>query len=88
MTIVIRWVCMGTMLAYEVTRQYPHLKVHQLPENTGSNGFNGHRIYAACSHLVNADYVLLLDEDCFYEAIMLNPFVSLFHAMDWIGLTV
>ena len=54
--------------AYELTREYKHLKVVQLPENTGKGGFNGHRIYAACSHLVNADYVLLLDEDCFYEA--------------------
>ena len=45
--------------AYELTREYKHLKVVQLPENTGKGGFNGHRIYAACSHLVNADYVLL-----------------------------
>ena len=54
--------------AYEITRDYPHLKVCQLPQNTGKGGFNGHRIYAACSHLVAADYVLLLDEDCFYES--------------------
>ena len=54
--------------AYEITRQFPHLKVCQLPENTGKGGFNGHRIYAACSHLVNADIILLLDEDCFYAA--------------------
>ena len=52
--------------AYEITRQFPHLKVVQLPSNTGKNGFNGHRIYAACSHLIDADIILLLDEDCFY----------------------
>jgi len=37
-----------------------------LPENTGRhNGvrWNGHRIYAGVSFLVNADYVLFLDED-------------------------
>jgi len=37
-----------------------------LPENTGrANGvrWNGHRIYAGISFLVNADYVLFLDED-------------------------
>lgn len=37
------------------------------PENTGANGFYGHRIYAAYSHLVNADYVFFLDEDNWYE---------------------
>ena len=52
---------------YQTTREHPHLKVYQLPENTGKNGYNGHRIYAACSHLVNADIILLLDEDCFYD---------------------
>ena len=54
--------------AYEITRQFPHLKVYQLPENTGRNGFNGHRIYAASSFLVNADYVFFLDEDNYYDS--------------------
>lgn len=37
------------------------------PENTGSNGFYGHRVYAAYPHLVNSDYVMFLDEDNWYE---------------------
>lgn len=37
------------------------------PENTGGNGFYGHRIYAGYSHLVNADYIFFLDEDNWYE---------------------
>lgn len=37
------------------------------PENTGANGFYGHRIYAAYAHLVNADYVFFLDEDNWYH---------------------
>jgi len=39
------------------------------PENTGkgSQGFYGHRIYAAYPHLVNSDYILFLDEDNWYE---------------------
>lgn len=37
------------------------------PENTGANGFYGHRIYAAYPHLINSDYVLFLDEDNWYE---------------------
>jgi glycosyltransferase involved in cell wall biosynthesis len=42
-------------------------QVVQTPCNTGAAGFNGQRIYAAYPHLVNADYVLFLDEDNFYE---------------------
>ena len=37
------------------------------PENTGANGFNGQRIYAAYPHLVNSDYVAFLDEDNWFE---------------------
>lgn len=37
------------------------------PENTGGNGFYGHRIYAGYSHLVNSDYIAFLDEDNWYE---------------------
>ena len=39
----------------------------QLPINVGANGFYGHRIYAAFSHLVNEDYVMFLDEDNWFE---------------------
>lgn len=47
-----------------------------LPENTGrpkqhflgdDRKYNGHRIYGAMSFLVNHDYVMLLDEDNWYE---------------------
>lgn len=34
-----------------------------LPINVGANGFYGHRVYAAFTHLVNTDYVLYLDQD-------------------------
>ena len=36
-----------------------------LPENVGANGFYGHRIYAAFTHLINTEYVLYLDQDCY-----------------------
>ena len=52
---------------YQTTREHPHLKVYQLPENTGKNGWNGHRIYAAAPLLINADYILYLDEDNFFH---------------------
>jgi glycosyltransferase involved in cell wall biosynthesis len=44
-----------------------YLQVCYTPENTGANGYYGHRIYAAYPHLVNSDYVLFLDEDNWYE---------------------
>ena len=38
-----------------------------LPENVGGNGWYGHRVYAAMPLMVNADYVLFLDEDNWFE---------------------
>lgn len=37
--------------------------VLDLPFNTGSGGYNGHRIYGAAVYLVNTDYFIFLDED-------------------------
>lgn len=36
-------------------------------DNVGANGFYGHRIYAAYSHLVNSDYILFHDQDCWFD---------------------
>lgn len=41
--------------------------VIQLNDNVGANGFYGHRIYAAFSHLVKEDIVCFLDQDNTYE---------------------
>ena len=38
-----------------------------LPINVGANGFYGHRVYAAFTHLVNSKYVLYLDQDCWFD---------------------
>jgi hypothetical protein len=38
-----------------------------LPVNVGANGFYGHRVYAAFTHLVNSKYVLYLDQDCTFD---------------------
>jgi len=49
----------------------PHFfsSVHRivLPENVGANNWYGHRVYAAMPLMVNADYILFLDEDNWYE---------------------
>jgi glycosyltransferase involved in cell wall biosynthesis len=39
----------------------------QLPENVGANNWYGHRVYAAMPLMVNADYILFLDEDNWFE---------------------
>lgn len=49
-----------------ITDRYPLVKIMQLPENTGANGYYGHRIYAATSFLINTDYVCFLDEDNYF----------------------
>ena len=36
------------------------------PINTGANGFNGQRIYAAYPHLIDSDYISFLDQDNWY----------------------
>jgi glycosyltransferase involved in cell wall biosynthesis len=38
-----------------------------LTDNVGSNGFYGHRVYAAFSHLINQDYVFFLDQDNWFD---------------------
>jgi glycosyltransferase involved in cell wall biosynthesis len=38
-----------------------------LPFNTGGGGFYGHRVFAGFSHLLDHDYIFLLDEDNRYE---------------------
>jgi len=45
----------------------PNFKICFLPINVGSNGFYGHRVYAAFSHLVNTEYVFYLDQDNWLE---------------------
>lgn len=63
-------VCDGNQYREHVERivaDYPMVKVCYLPYNTGGNGFYGHRIMAAFSHLVNHDYVLFLDQDNWFQ---------------------
>lgn len=45
-----------------------NLKHTECPYNTGANGFYGHRIYAAYPHLIDADYILFLDEDNWFDS--------------------
>jgi glycosyltransferase involved in cell wall biosynthesis len=51
---------------YEILKDtdYPNnFKILPLDENTGANGWNGHRAYIAMAFLTNSDYIMFLDED-------------------------
>ena len=47
---------------------HKNLEVCYLPLNVGANGFYGHRVYAAFTHLINTEYVLYLDQDNWLES--------------------
>lgn len=52
---------------FEATNHNRSIKKITLPENVGGGGWYGHRIYAAMPLLVNADYILFLDDDNWFE---------------------
>lgn len=46
---------------------YPNGSYMMWPENIGNSGWNGHRHYAALPMMTNADFILFLDEDNWFE---------------------
>ena len=54
-----------------------------LPENTGADQYNGHRIYGAMPYLVNSDYVIFLDEDNFIDPAHVESLVKVVETNDW-----
>ena len=56
-----------------------------LPRNTGAGGFYAHRIHAAFSFLTDADYVIFLDEDNWFEETHINLLMTAVHntGSDW-----
>ena len=56
-----------------------------LPFNTGSGGFYGHRIMAGFGHLINHDYVLFLDQDNWFEPDHVDSLISIIEnkKLDW-----
>lgn len=58
----------GKIEALELLDEFKKdVDVALLPVNVGANGFYGHRIYAAFTHLVNTDYLCYLDQDNWFE---------------------
>lgn len=61
------------------------LHVMVLPMNIGGKGWDGHRVYAASPFLVDADYLLYLDEDNWYEPTHIERLCDAIvkHKADW-----
>ncbi|MGA1048091.1 MAG: glycosyltransferase, partial [Minisyncoccia bacterium] len=49
-----------------LTRKHK-VQIGLVPYNTGGEGYYGHRVMAAYSHLCPHDYILFLDQDNWYE---------------------
>jgi glycosyltransferase involved in cell wall biosynthesis len=69
--------------ARKILVQSPKTKMIELEENVGK-GWYGHRVYAACSFLVNADIICYLDEDNWYEPNHIEELVNVIkNGNDW-----
>lgn len=63
--------------------KFPKVKTVILEENVGK-GWYGHRVYAACSFLVNADVICYLDEDNWFDADHVEKLVEVIkRGNDW-----
>lgn len=55
----------------------------RLPENTGADQYNGHRIYGAIPYLCSSDYIIYLDEDNWVEPDHVESLVKTAEQCDW-----
>ena len=68
----------------DLIRQYSKTRYIELEENVGK-GWYGHRVYAACSFLVNADVIVYLDEDNWIEPCHIEKLVNKINeGNDWV----
>ena len=76
--------CQYEPKAREILVGSPNTRMIELEENVGK-GWYGHRVYAACSFLVNADVICYLDEDNFFEPCHIEKMVrKLQEGYDWV----
>jgi glycosyltransferase involved in cell wall biosynthesis len=67
----------------EFTTGLPNIQHVYLDENVGK-GWYGHRVYAACSFLVNSDVICYLDEDNWFDIHHVENLVSVLkEGNDW-----
>lgn len=65
-------------------KNFDNKLIIQLPENTGAGGYNGHRIYGSVPYLVDADYIVFLDEDNWIDENHIESLVDKAHYYDWV----
>jgi glycosyltransferase involved in cell wall biosynthesis len=67
-----------------IAREYPHIDLVDLPYPTGTDRFNGHRIYGASVYLAKGDLVCFLDEDNYYDTTHIESLVDVIQrGNDW-----
>jgi glycosyltransferase involved in cell wall biosynthesis len=67
-----------------IAREYPHIDLIDLPYPTGTDRFNGHRIYGASVYLAKGDLVCFLDEDNYYDYTHIESLVDVIQrGNDW-----
>ena len=61
------------------------VKICYLPINVGANGFYGHRVYAAFTHLIDTQYVLYLDQDNTFKPDHVQTCINVIekYGIDW-----
>lgn len=74
-----------TMKNASSSHDVSNFSFHVTPNNTGKNGFYGHRIYAAYPHLLDEDYIVFLDEDNWFEPNHIQSLVDIIQKenYDW-----
>jgi hypothetical protein len=60
-------------------------RIYAIPDNTGKDKWNGHKIYAHYSQLIECDYLFLLDEDNSYDDIHCETLIPIAeqHGFAW-----
>lgn len=67
----------------KIVQNFDDKVLFNLPENTGANGYNGHRVYAAIPYLIDADYFIFLDEDNWLDENHVQSLVDRAKDCDW-----
>ncbi len=57
--------------------------VINLPQNTGHSQYNGHRIYGSIPYLIEADYIIFLDEDNWIDPNHVEELTKVAKNTDW-----
>jgi glycosyltransferase involved in cell wall biosynthesis len=69
---------------HDLIQGFTKVKTVELEENIGK-GWYGHRVYSACSFLVNADIIVYLDEDNWFEPCHVEKLVNKINeGNDWV----